>query len=272
MKLKICTYVDIVQFYQDYFSDRKRKDSKFSYEIWASELGFKSRTFMKLIASGKRQTTNKLIDIFAEKNSFSEAEKKHLIHLSLFQKSKTDLQKKIHFEAVLQTLDSSSSVTLIQNYVEFISSPSLPILQLVLAFKNVHTSEKNLALITDQTLKQIKSDLKKLEKLGIAYNENGQWKSKYYSFKVPDEVQSKTLKKYHSNNLKEAQTIIEQDHLQRRFRTIMFALSDHSFGELTEEVEAFLAKIKNKYNTVKSKTDRIYKLNLQTYPMTRSLV
>lgn len=272
MKPKICTYIDLTRFYQDYFTDRKTKSPKFSYEIWGLELGFKSRTFMKLIASGKRHTTNKLIDVFATKNGFSEAEKKHLIHLSLYQKAKTDLQKKIHFEAVLQTLDSSSNLTLIQNYVELISSPSLPVLQLVLAFKNVNTSEKNLALITGQSIKQVKSDLKKLEKMGIAHLENGLWKSIYHSYKIPDEVQSKALKTYHNNNLEEAKRIIRQDQLHRRFRSVMFALNDQNFGELTEEIETFLAKIRNKYDTAKSKSDRIYKINLQAYPITKALV
>jgi len=272
MKPKICTYIDVVRFYQDYFTDRKRKNPKFSYEVWGLELGFKSRTFMKLIASGKRQTTNKLIEVFAAKNDFSEIEKKHLIHLSLYQKAKTDLQKKMHLEVVLQTLDSSSNVTLIQNYVEFISSPNLPVLQLILAFKNVNTSEKNLAQITGQTLKQLKSDLKKLEKMGVAHLEDGMWKSIYHSFKIPDEVQSKALKTYHRNNVKEAEAIISQDKLLRRFRSVMFALNDQSFGDLTQEVESFLTKIKNKYDTVKNKGDRLYKLNLQTYPVTKALV
>lgn len=272
MKPKICTYIDIVRFYQDYFTDRKSKNPKFSYEIWGLELGFKSRTFMKLIASGKRQTTNKLIDIFAAKNNFNDNEKTHLIHLALYQKAKTDLQKKIHFEAVLQTLDSSTNVALIQNHVEFISSPTLPTLQLVLAFKGVNTSEKNLVQITGQTLKQMKSDLKKLEKMGLAYLEDGMWKSIYHSFKIPDEVQSKALKKHHSNNLKESLDIIDNDDLKRRFRSVMFALNDNNFGDLTQEVESFLAKIKNKYDTVKNKGDRIYKLNLQTYPITKALV
>lgn len=272
MKPKICTYIDIVRFYQDYFTDRKSKNSKFSYEIWGIELGFKSRTFMKLIASGKRHTTNKLIEVFSFQNGFSEMEKKHLIHLSLYQKAKTDLQKKIHFEAVLETLDLSRNMTLIQNYVEFITTPSLPVLQLVLAFKNVKTSEQNLASIMGLTLKQVKSDLKKLEKMGAAYTENGIWKSIYHSFKIPDEIQSTALKAYHNNNLKEAQNIIEEDQLQRRYRSVMFALNDQNFGELIEEIEAFLGKIKNKYNTAKTKSDRIYKINLQTYPITKTLV
>ncbi len=272
MKPKICTYIDIVRFYQDYFTDRKSKNPKFSYEIWGLELGFKSRTFMKLIASGKRQTTNKLIEVFAAKNNFNEMEKKHLIHLSLYRKAKTDLQRKIHFEAVLQTLDSSTNVALIQNHVEFISSPTLPTLQLVLAFKNVNTSEKNLALITGQTLKQVQRDLKKLEKMGLAYLEGGLWRSIYHSFKIPDEVQSKALKKYHSNNLKEAYGVISKDDLKRRFRSVMFALNDENFGDITQEVELFLAKIKNKYDTVKNKGDRVYRLSLQTYPITKALV
>lgn len=202
----------------------------------------------------------------------AKAKKKHLIHLALYQKAKTDLQKKIHFEAVLQTLDSSSNITLIQNYVEFISSPNLPVLQLVLAFKNVNTSEKNLAQITGQNLKQVKSDLKKLEKMGVAFLENGVWRSIYHSFRIPDEVQSRALKTYHSNNLKEAQAIIEQEPLLRRFRSVMFALNDQNFDDLTQDIETFLAKIKNKYDTTKGKGDRLYKINLQTYPVTQALV
>lgn len=272
MRPKICTYIDVVKYYQDYFSYRKKKDNKFSYEVWSSELDFKSRTFMKLIASGKRKTTNKLIEVFATQNQFTQNEKKHLIHLSLCQRAKTDLQKKMHFEAVLQTLDTTANVTLIQNYTEFISSPELPLLQLMLAFEGIENTEEKLALVLNTTTKKIKANLKKLENIGVAFQDQGQWKSTYSSVKVPDELKSKALKKYHDNTLQEAQAIIQQDQLQRRFRSIMFAMNDQNFVELTDEVEAFLAKLKNKYASLHSKDDRVYKLNLQTYPVTNPMV
>jgi uncharacterized protein (TIGR02147 family) len=227
---------------------------------------------MKLIASGKRKTTNKLIDVFAEKNNFTSNEKKHFTHLSLHHKAKTELQKKIHFEAVHQTLDSSINETLIQNYAEFVSSPTMPLLQLLIAFESVDRTAKQLAILTGQTLKQTQDDLKTLESLGVAYSEKNIWKTKFHSFKVPEKAQSKALKKYHINNLKEAQVIVAQDHLQRRFRSIMFALNDKNFPELVDDVESFLTKLKNKYETVKNKNDRVYKLSLQTYPITRPFV
>lgn len=74
-KPKVFDYLSGISFLQDYYNYRKRTERLFSFEIWTSELGFKSKSFLKMILSGDRQVTE---DFIVEYECLSSLKKIHI--------------------------------------------------------------------------------------------------------------------------------------------------------------------------------------------------
>ncbi|MBO9668017.1 MAG: DUF4423 domain-containing protein [Bdellovibrio sp.] len=55
-------YLDAYQYLQDYYAFRKKLDAGFSYESWAVELNFNSRSFLRMMIYGKKKLTDKVVE------------------------------------------------------------------------------------------------------------------------------------------------------------------------------------------------------------------
>lgn len=83
-----------------------------------------------------------------------------------------------------------------------------------------------------------------------------------------DEYQSEALKIYHRETTEEMLQMLDANLVLRRFRSIMFTLAENDFPEFINDIESFLKKTKLKYGAQSLKDKRIFKLNLNTYPVT----
>ena len=91
-------FLSITSYLQAYYSYRKEAEQTFSYEIWANELNFKSRSSLRMITFGKRNISDTLIETFATQENLSDSEKQYLVLLSNLQESKNIQLKKIFLD------------------------------------------------------------------------------------------------------------------------------------------------------------------------------
>ena len=54
----------------------------------------------------------------------------------------------------------------------------------------------------------------------------------------------------------------------KKFRSIYLSLSAQNYEKLSQDMESFIQKIKNKYANKSIKNKNIYKINFQAYPVT----
>ena len=271
---KVQGYLSATRYLQDLFVARQKQDSQFSFEIWAAELNFKSRSYIRMICNGERKLTPHFIDIFSKKMNFNEVEKEHLSLLALYDKTKNPTQKKFFLNKAIENLETPKDRLQIKNYVEFLSSPISPLLQIILAFDDIELTLEQLKLLLNEDSKTIKTNLLQLLNMQLI-TANGPpdhpqtlWKSNHHSYDVPDLPGNQALLDYHRAHLKIAEKALGIDPQLRRFRSLIVGLSTNEFKELTQEIEMFLKKIINQFNTNQLDNRRIYQINVQAYPMT----
>lgn len=265
------SYLSVTTFLQNYFEFRKKISPMFSYEEWAAELGFKSRTYMRLLCQGKRSLTADFIDIFSQKNKFSKDDKEHLILLSLYDQAQDTQYKEIYMSKILSGLRCNEYQMDLKDYTEFLSHPQLPLMHLVLAVNNLKATEEKLAHLLDESVENIKARLKVLEKMDLVFQEDNIWLAKKRSFKIKDENRNQAVALYNKETLKESESFISRDDVKKRFRSVFFAFNENHIAEIDKDIESFLSLLKNKYSSPKSGDDRYFKMNLQLYPVTESL-
>ncbi len=273
-KPSIKKYSKILKFCNDYFKYRKALDSKFSYDIWSAELGFKSRSFTYLICSGKRAITSKVANILSDYFCFNANEKKHFLLLSLYEKAKTPDLKSIYFEKIIENLDIDEKNIDTVNYSQFIISPTMPIIKMLLSYQDFVGTLKNLEKITLLSKKYLTKDLNELVKMDLIKKVSSEASNEFYwvatskAFCAPDDQTNEIMDLFHSSTMSEATKKINQLEIFKRFRSILFAINSSEQPSVLEDLEQFLLKMKNKYGQDNIKNKQIIKLNLQLYPLT----
>lgn len=273
---RIKKYSSILSYLNDYFEYRKQDDSKFTYDMWSAELGFKSRSFMYLICSGRRPLTNPFVNTLATYLNLSLAEKNHLLLLACYQRAKTTDLKSIFFDKILENLEQNENNMNAINYSKFVGSPTMPIVKMILSFDDIKGTEEELLSILPISKKDLAKDLIELEKMELikkTYLESHQeiiWKATSKAFRVPDDRSNDIMDLFNIRTMNVAAEISKQNDVFKRFRSILFAIDPQDHEVLLTEVENFMSKMKNRfgYNDIQGK--HIMKLNLQAYPVTKT--
>jgi uncharacterized protein (TIGR02147 family) len=272
---QIKKYSNILTYLNDYFEYRKKLDIKFTYDLWSAELGFKSRTFMYLICSGRRTLTNPVVNTLSKYLNLSVSEKNHLLLLACYQRAKTADLKSIFFDKILENLEQTENKMNAIQYSKFVGSATMPLVKMILSFDDIKGTETELLSILPIDKKTLAKDLESLEKMDLIkkiYVESNQdvvWKATSKAFRVHDDRSNDIMDLFNFRTMNEAAEISKQNDIFKKFRSILFAIDPNDHDLLLTEFESFMSKMKNRfgYNDIKGK--HIMKLNLQAYPVTK---
>lgn len=271
----IMQYTHVYKYFEDYFNYRKAIDDKFSFEVWAAELGFKSRSYIHMLIKGKKKVTQAFIDIFSRKLNLNDKEISHLTALSFYRNSKSLQLKNFFNDKILETLDDPENITEVKNNAKFLSSRHLPLLRMILSYKDFQATESSLKKLLAINATELKKNLKILEELEliraihVESSEEKIWISNTKSFKSTNKNQENVFKNYHLETLQEAESVLHADEILRKFKSIYFSLDEESFPSLSEDVDAFVRKMKLKYESATLNKKHVFKLNVQAYPLTK---
>lgn len=267
---QILQYHSIAQYFEDYLTYRKQIDEKFSFEILAAELGFKSRSYIHMLIHGKKKISSKFIGGLGQYLELNPKEISHLTALSLYYNSKNNALKNIFGDKILENLDDPKNTVDIQNHEKFLSSEHAPTIRLLLAFKDFKGTDENLQNVLNIDREQIAKTLQLLKELELIHWSEAEhmWKASTKSFKALGSSQNAALKKYHLNSMKEAESILIANEDMSKFKSILFSMDENNFPLFTEEVDSFMRKMKFKYESAQLSQKHVFKMNIQAYPLT----
>ncbi len=264
-------YLSVTAYLQDIYLYRKQENPGFSYESWATELGFKSRSFLKMLIDGERTITPQTVEILCKSFGF-DSEEAAYFHL-LVGYSQATTEKDLYLEKIFENLGKSRDLKDIVQFNEFLSSKELPKILVLLSFDDLDKSAKGLSHFLKKSVKEVTDDLYRLENLGLAQlnSQTGEWYPSKKSFKVPKSLSNEALTKYHNESLLEA---IEAQSLPthlRRYRSLLLALQEEDFEKLMVDIEALISKAAVKYDSDVLAGKRLYKMNINLHPVTEIL-
>jgi uncharacterized protein (TIGR02147 family) len=184
-------YSNIIQFIQDLFTYKKKLDPQFTLDMWSSELGFKSRSFLHMIYHGKKPLTPDFISTLSNSIGLSSSDQEHLLLLSLFHRAKSASQKSIYLGKILENLEIKAVNIEGRNQTQFLSSPLYLKIKLLLAFDDIKGTETELSQMLNVSIKHIQKHLIDLEAMGLVVSTSSEaqaekkWKTQSKSFSAP---------------------------------------------------------------------------------------
>ena len=271
------TYLNLVRFLNDYFHYRCRKDTGFSYELWAEELGFKSKASVRMVCQGKRNITESFIQAFAKAEKLSSEDQDYLQLLNFHQKATSASLKKCLLEKILEKFDVSNSQKQVKNYILFLSSNQIPVVQMLISFEDFTATEKNLRETMGLDAKTLKQYLQILEELELVQKVQSEgsaesyWISKNKLFKIPGEISDPAIALFHEQTMLEAKAKLQTLSPYNQYRTLYFSLDEEAYKSIYETLSATANRLKAEYCNNYISDKRLFKFNFQLYPVTEKI-
>jgi uncharacterized protein (TIGR02147 family) len=263
----VCDFHKATEFLKAHYEFRKKLDPGFSYEAWSVELGYKSRSFVKMAVSGQRSLTAEFIQKFSESVKFSN-EDSHYFHLIVsHEQAATDQERALYLDKIFEHSGRRKPLQILENQDEFLLDVQLPKIFLLLGFQDVESTPENLAKISGCDVASMNVRLEKLEALGLVTTNGQHWLPVDESFRVPSKYGNQALEAYHNACLTEAMAAQKIETRLRRFRSLLLPLGEEEFDSLLGDIENLVGKSIAKYNHKELQNRRLYKLNVNLYPV-----
>jgi uncharacterized protein (TIGR02147 family) len=273
-KPRLKNYLNCIDFLNDYFNYRKKLNSKFSFELWSGELGFKSKSSIRMVCQGKRPITDALIEGICQHEKLDDSDKDYLQLLTCYHRVKSESLKKSIFEKILESYDVGEKQKEIKNYVKFLSSSRLPVIQLLISFTDFKATEKNLCEVLNLSSNSLKNYLNILEELELIQRVESEmsvepyWISQNKLFRIPAGLANPSVHFFHQETMKEALVKAKAASEISKFRSLFFSLNEKNFNDLSETLDHFATRVKAEHCNDFIQKSRLYKLNFQLYPVT----
>lgn len=261
-------YLDLSSYLQDYYEFRKQTSKDFSYDSWCSELEFnKNRSFLRLIALGKKKASPLFISAFCKKAFSSPQEEEYFRCLVNYSQAPNQRDRQAFGLRLTQILRVQMKSQVIENYENFVSSPFLPRLFTLLTFQDLHPVSKTFAKLLNCSDQQAREGLIILRDLGLAKEDakTGLWKSTCERFKVSDQQGSQQLMSFHEQSMQDAVKAFHLPKQLRKYKALLLALSDSELDEFYEALDTFATSQVSRFTPSAYEGRRVFQINMNIH-------
>src|ERR1700683_449627 len=102
-KKKIYEYGNFREFLRDYYLSQKEEDRRFSYQVFAKVAGFKSKSFLTLVITGKRNLTSESIEKISLALKLNKDEATFFRNLVFLNQSSTAVDKQVYVDQLIRS-------------------------------------------------------------------------------------------------------------------------------------------------------------------------
>ncbi|KYG62402.1 hypothetical protein AZI86_16330 [Bdellovibrio bacteriovorus] len=274
-KPSVFEYLDIVTFLRDDFAYRKSVAPNFSYEAWASELGFQSRSYVRMILLGKKKISDNFAEYYIKACRMNSKEAEYFLILLKYSQTGRLEERQVYGEKLMQILRSVSQREIINPSAEFYSRTLYSRLLTLLGFKDIQTSVSSLSEILVVDPMEVQKALELLEQLGLAAANEHQgvrvWQTALGKYTVPSQIGSADLMKYHEGSLMEAIQAFPQSKENRYYKSLLVPLSPEEVDQLKQLVETFCSEQLTRFQSSYLAQRRLFQVNLNYYAVSQPL-
>lgn len=276
-KPNIYEYLDIVLYLKDFYKYRKIRETGFSYEVWAKEIGFKSRSYLRSIIIGEKEFQIGMIQQFIESLSLDPKEVEYFVLLCQYGCKSNNVIRELAGKNLISIWKSKVLKLEIQNIAEFLKDPLIPVLFTYLSFDDSSSKFEDMQKVLGCDPTRLQNALKCLiwQKLVEgSLDECGEvsYKTVQSHFSVCGASNPTFIRNFHLDGLKLAElaaTNFPSD--QRKYYSSFVALDREQFLTAQSLIKDFNEKILALFNDKNIQGKSIYRINIQAFPVSTQI-
>ena len=268
----VLTYTSYRELIKDYYDAKKSENPSFSYQVFAQRSGFKAKTYLLDIISGKRPLSKKSLLNVATAMGLKKRETDYFETLVNFNNSKSSKEKEYYFERLKSLAGRTGAQKITSNQYDYFSQWYHVAIRELVTMKGFKGNYKTLAkkLNPRITPKQAKDSVQLLLRLGMIQKmASGTFKQKDPQISTGDELYSLAVLKHQQETLKLANEALERIPVENRdISTVTAGISYKCFGVVKQEIQLFRKRLLSIIEEDQG-VDVVYQINFQLFPLTR---
>ena len=269
-KVNIFEYTDYIAFLRDWFALKKSTVKAFSFQYFSDRAGFKSRSFIQGVLKGQKALSRKAIFKVSQALELNKKESEYFEILVSFREAK-DLDEKNYYWGKIEKLSRSKYVNLTINQFKFFQHWYIvPIREIVTYFDfRDDYSFLGRQLTPRITAKEAHDAIKILLDLGLIEKSGKLYKQTDANLSTPEDLRSLAIQNFQIETIGlAANSIVKHNKEERDISTITLGTTKEGLREIKDLIKEFhenVVRAVDKHN----KSERVYQLNLQIFPLTR---
>jgi uncharacterized protein (TIGR02147 family) len=275
-KPRIQEFLDVQHYLKSVYDWRKSSELGFSYSQWASEIGFRSRSFLRLVVTGKRSITESSIPLFVKALKLSSGEARYFEKLVRFTQASALEQRQEILRELMRGQGARFDRSEIKDYYDLVSTPIGPRLQVLLSAEDIAKTPENLAELMGASQTETSRLLEKMKRLGLAREISTplgtEWRANVTRFEIKDHLGDLALQSFHRKSLEEASHAISLPIETRHYQSAVFFLSESEYKKFREEMSRFIEATLLSHDQDQAKGRRLYQLNLGLIPVSKPIL
>ncbi len=266
----IFSYTSYARFIKDYYVEKKSENRRFSYEVFARKAGYKARSYLIEVASGKRELSRASIYSIARAMELGPKETEYFEALVGFQHATTFKEREFHFMKLGALTGKPLGRLLQESEFAYFSEWWHPVVRELACMDRFDGDFVKLSksLHPAITARQARESVELLIKLGLlAKTPAGRYKQADAAVRTTDELTSFVVHKYQKENLRLADEALDGVSVEDRdITTFTAGMSSAGFESVKKALQAFRSHLANLVEKDRG-ADRIYQLNIQLFPV-----
>lgn len=265
-------YFDYREYLQDYYLFHKKRNSAYSYRLFARKAKLGSPNYLKLVVDGKRRITDRTLYQFARGLGLNRDEEKYFRELVMYQEVSDPDSKEQHLRSLLKYQEKQRAPAVLKaDRMKFLLDWHHGVIRELVSTKDFQENPAWIAkrLGNKITEAQAKESLDLLLRLHIIRkNELGKLEQCEPLLTSSDEVPSHVLRGLHRTYLRKAINSIFVAPMDRReLSGLVISVPHARLKDIKEEIKEFRKKLNRKYGLEKD-CDEVYFIGLYMFPVT----
>lgn len=266
-------YFDYRDYLHDFYLFHKRKNSAYSYRLFARKAKLGSPNYLKLVVDGKRRITDRTIYQFARGLGLTRDEEKYFRELVMYQEVSDPDSKELHLKSLLKYQEKQRTPTPLKaDKLKFLLDWHHGVIRELISTRDFKDDPAWIAKRLGNKISeaQAKETIELLLRYQIVQRtSDGKLELREPLLTSSDEVPSHVLRSLHRTYLRKAITSIFSVPMERReLSGLILAVSHSRLKELKEEIKEFRRKLNRKYGLDKEGDD-VYFIGLYLFPVTQ---
>ena len=269
----VLEYTSYRVYIRDYYTERKER-SGFTWRDFAKAAGYSSPVFLKLVCDGKANLSEAGIERVASAMGLVGVDLQYFRQLVAFNQEKTSsTKKKIYAE--MRSLANENAFALVgEDQYDYYGSWLNPVLREMAPRLNGATPAQMAGeLVFDSDTAKVKSSLKLLEKNGfLEKDEQGHYTQTKRSITTGNiDVTSLAIREMHRQMGELGVQSLDQVPVKERdVSGLTIGISEEAYEKIIKEIAEFRRRVSS-IVLEDSGEERVYRLNVQLFPLTKTL-
>lgn len=269
MKPDIYQFVGYLPFLQEWFEWKKSVNSKYSYRIFAEEIGEVSPNYPHRVISGTRSLTKENVPAFAAAMNLTARETEQFELLVAYHQEKNPRHRTMLLKHILIGKSREGKGVIAEERLRFYETWYCPIIRELVTIGGVRSAASLGKLCIPQlTAREVREAINFLVEFQFVEKTESGFRQLSPTITTGDEITSMIVREYHADNLKvTAELIHDIPPEQREVSSLTFSVSEQTFTKMKEEIRLFRKRIIAMVQEDHS-PQRVYQASFQLLPRT----